>query len=144
MFISFSLRWEVLRFLLSNLRWYMEFYKFDGFRFDGVTSMLYHDHGLGHGFGGDYPDYFGLGVDTESLIYIMLANEMLHLIYPSVITIAEVMEVKVVHNIPSIKSVPLYLSVFFPFIFSLCFPFPSFHFSTIIYYTPKNSSCHFV
>ena len=81
----------------------MEFYKFDGFRFDGITSMLYHDHGLGHGFGGDYPDYFGLGVDTESLIYLMLANEMLHLIYPSVITIAEVMEVKVVHNIDLFK-----------------------------------------
>ena len=81
----------------------MEFYKFDGFRFDGITSMLYHDHGLGHGFGGDYADYFGLGVDTESLIYLMLANEMLHLIYPSVITIAEVMEVKVVHNIDLFK-----------------------------------------
>ena len=86
----FLVRWEVLRFLLSNLRWYMEYYQFDGFRFDGVTSMLYHDHGLGHGFGGDYPDYYGLGVDTESLIYLMLANDMLHTIYPNVITIAEV------------------------------------------------------
>lgn len=82
-------QWEVLRFLLSNLRWYMEYYHFDGFRFDGVTSMIYHDHGMGHGFGGDYPDYFGLGVDTESLIYLMLANDMLHTIYPDVITIAE-------------------------------------------------------
>lgn len=52
--------------------------------------MLYHDHGLGHGFGGSYPDYFGLGVDTESLIYLMLANEMLHTIYPDIVTIAEV------------------------------------------------------
>lgn len=84
------IRWEVLRFLLSNLRWYMENYKFDGFRFDGVTSMIYHDHGLGHGFGGDYPDYYGLGVDTDSLIYLMLANDMLHSLYPGVITIAEV------------------------------------------------------
>lgn len=82
-------KWEVLRFLLSNLRWYMEFYQFDGFRFDGVTSMIYHDHGLGHGFGGDYPDYFGLGVDTESLIYLMLANDMLHTLHPDVITVAE-------------------------------------------------------
>ena len=39
--------WEVLRFLLSNLRWWMEEYRFDGFRFDGVTSMLYHHHGIG-------------------------------------------------------------------------------------------------
>lgn len=68
----------------------MEVYQFDGFRFDGVTSMLYHDHGLGHGFGGSYPDYFGLGVDTESLIYLMLANDMLHSLYPEVVTIAEV------------------------------------------------------
>lgn len=40
-------RWEVLRFLLSNLRWWIEEYQFDGFRFDGTTSMLYHSHGLG-------------------------------------------------------------------------------------------------
>lgn len=39
--------WEVLRFLLSNLRWWMEEYRFDGFRFDGITSMLYHHHGIG-------------------------------------------------------------------------------------------------
>lgn len=89
-FIICLFRWEVLRFLLSNLRWYLENYHFDGFRFDGVTSMIYHDHGLGHGFGGDYPDYFGLGVDTESLIYLMLANDMLHSIHPDVITVAEV------------------------------------------------------
>ena len=40
-------RWEVMRFLLSNLRWWIEEYQFDGFRFDGTTSMLYHSHGLG-------------------------------------------------------------------------------------------------
>jgi len=40
-------RWEVMRFLLSNLRWWIEEYQFDGFRFDGVTSMLYHSHGMG-------------------------------------------------------------------------------------------------
>jgi len=41
-------RWEVLRFLLSNLRWWIEVYHFDGFRFDGATSMLYHSHGIGN------------------------------------------------------------------------------------------------
>ena len=46
--------WEVLRFLLSNLRWWIEEFGFDGFRFDGVTSMLYHHHGIGTGFSGDY------------------------------------------------------------------------------------------
>ena len=45
-FFRYSYRWEVLRFLLSNLKWYLDVYQFDGFRFDGVTSMLYHDHGM--------------------------------------------------------------------------------------------------
>ncbi|KAK8752206.1 hypothetical protein OTU49_012502 [Cherax quadricarinatus] len=81
--------WEVLRFLLSNLRWYLEEYRFDGFRFDGVTSMLYHSHGIGEGFSGHYDEYFGLNVDTEALVYLMLANHMLHQLHPEVITIAE-------------------------------------------------------
>ncbi|CAK9300586.1 unnamed protein product, partial [Gordionus sp. m RMFG-2023] len=81
-------QWEVLRFLLSNLRWYMSEYRFDGFRFDGATSMLYHSRGLGQSFT-HYDDYFGLGVDTDSLNYLALANHMLHTIYPYTITIAE-------------------------------------------------------
>lgn len=80
---------EVLRFMLSNLRWYYEEYQFDGFRFDGVTSMLYHSHGLGHSFSGDYNEYFGLNADTESLVYLMLANHLLHTLSPNMITIAE-------------------------------------------------------
>ncbi|KAF0396572.1 glycogen branching enzyme [Gigaspora margarita] len=81
--------WEVLRFLLSNLRFFMEEYKFDGFRFDGVTSMMYIHHGIGTGFSGDYHEYFGDSVDEESIIYLMLANEMLHSLYPNIITVAE-------------------------------------------------------
>ena len=80
---------EVLRFLLSNLRFWMEEYQFDGFRFDGVTSMLYHHHGIGTGFSGGYHEYFGPGVDTDGVVYLMLANEMLHTLYPNAITIAE-------------------------------------------------------
>ncbi|KAK3753869.1 hypothetical protein RRG08_006256 [Elysia crispata] len=81
---------EVLRFLLSNLRWWIEEYQFDGFRFDGVTSMLYHTHGMGHAFSGNYDEYFGLNTDTESLVYMMLANHMLHSMYPDfVVTVAE-------------------------------------------------------
>lgn len=79
---------EVMRFLLSNLFWYYEEYGFDGYRFDGVTSMLYHSHGM-QGFSGDYNEYFGLGVDTDALIYLMLANSLLHKFHPNVITIAE-------------------------------------------------------
>lgn len=81
--------WEVQRFLLSNLRWWMEEYQFDGFRFDGTTAMLYHSHGLGHGFSGHYDEYFGLNTDSDSLVYLMMANHMLHKFYPFVITIAE-------------------------------------------------------
>ncbi|XP_048242029.1 1,4-alpha-glucan-branching enzyme-like [Haliotis rufescens] len=81
--------WEVLRFLLSNLRYWIEQFSFDGFRFDGVTSMLYHTHGMGHGFTGHYMEYFGMNTDTESLVYLMLANYMLHSLYPFIITIAE-------------------------------------------------------
>ena len=68
----------------------MEEFQFDGFRFDGVTSMLYHDHGCGFGFSGDYNEYFGLNTDTEAFNYLQLANYMLHKLYPNVITIAEV------------------------------------------------------
>ncbi|KAJ9095208.1 alpha-1,4-glucan branching enzyme [Naganishia cerealis] len=80
---------EVLRFLMSNLRFYMDEYMFDGFRFDGVTSMMYKHHGMGVGFSGGYHEYFGDDVDLEAVNYLMLANDMLHEIYPNVISIAE-------------------------------------------------------
>ncbi|KAJ5599428.1 1-4-alpha-glucan-branching enzyme [Penicillium hetheringtonii] len=80
---------EVLRFLLSNLRFWMEEYQFDGFRFDGVTSMLYVHHGIGAGFSGGYHEYFGSTVDEEGVTYLTLANEMLHQLYPECITVAE-------------------------------------------------------
>lgn len=81
---------EVLRFLLSNLRFWIEEYRFDGFRFDGVTSMLYRHHGIAYGFSGDYHEYFGGTVDGEALVYLQLANYMLHSLYPGrMITVAE-------------------------------------------------------
>lgn len=80
---------EVLRFLLSNLRFYMEEYRFDGFRFDGVTSMMYLHHGIGTGFSGNYEEYYGPGADEEAIVYLMLANDVVHTLYPSAITIAE-------------------------------------------------------
>ncbi|XP_046746237.1 1,4-alpha-glucan-branching enzyme isoform X2 [Diprion similis] len=80
---------EVVRFLLSNLRWYAEEFAFDGFRFDGVTSMLYHSRGMGQGFSGHYDEYYGLNVDVEGVVYLMMANHVLHKLYPEMITIAE-------------------------------------------------------
>ncbi len=79
---------EVQRFLLSNLRYWMEELHFDGFRFDGVTSMLYLDHGLGAKFTG-YDSYFGANVDDDAVAYLQLANELVHTLRPQAITIAE-------------------------------------------------------
>ncbi|EFO21494.2 hypothetical protein LOAG_06995 [Loa loa] len=64
-------------------------YGFDGFRFDGVTSMLYHSHGIADALDGGYDMYFGLNVDTDSLVYLMLANSFLHRRFPHIVTIAE-------------------------------------------------------
>ncbi|KAJ3414832.1 hypothetical protein HDV05_005989 [Chytridiales sp. JEL 0842] len=80
---------EVLRFLLSNLRYWLKEFRFDGFRFDGVTSMLYVHHGIGTGFSGNYDEYFGGQVDTEAVVYLMLANRIMHELHPHIITIAE-------------------------------------------------------
>ena len=79
---------EVLHFLLSNCRYYLEEYHVDGFRFDGVTSMLYLHHGLGHNFTG-YPEYFSSAVDDEAIIYLGLANQVIHELRPDAVTIAE-------------------------------------------------------
>lgn len=81
---------SVLHFLLSNCKYWMEEYRFDGFRFDGVTSMLYYDHGLGKAFG-SYQDYYDGGQDTNAIVYLTLANILIHEINPKAITIAEEM-----------------------------------------------------
>ena len=79
---------EVIHFLLSNLKYWLEEYHFDGFRFDGVTSMLYHDHGLGTSF--DCPEkYFSMNTDIEAITYLQLANEMVRQVKPHAIMIAE-------------------------------------------------------
>ncbi len=78
----------VLHFLLSNCRYWTEEYQLDGYRFDGVTSMIYNDHGLGKAFTG-YDDYFHYGVDEDALTYLALANEVIHSVAPRAFTIAE-------------------------------------------------------
>ena len=79
---------EVLHFLLSNCKYWLEEYRFDGFRFDGVTSMLYYSHGLGEAFGG-YGDYYNGHQDDEAICYLTLANLLIHEVNPKAITIAE-------------------------------------------------------
>ena len=79
---------EVLHFLLSNCRFWLDEYRVDGFRFDGVTSMLYRDHGLGKAFTG-YLDYFDANVDEDALTYLALANRLIHELRGDAITIAE-------------------------------------------------------
>ncbi len=70
-------KWEVLRFLLSNVRFWLEEYRFDGFRFDGVTSMMYLHHGLGRAFG-HYDDYLRRDLDEDAITYLQLANQVAH------------------------------------------------------------------
>jgi 1,4-alpha-glucan branching enzyme len=79
---------QVLHFLLSNCRYWMDEFRFDGFRFDGVTSMLYTHHGLGKVFIG-YADYFDDSVDEDALTYMTLANRLIHSLNPNSVTIAE-------------------------------------------------------
>ena len=79
---------EVLHFLLSNLKFWQTEYHFDGFRFDGVTSMIYHDHGMGSAFT-NYDMYFNMNTDLESLNYLQLANELIHEVNPNATTVSE-------------------------------------------------------
>ncbi len=79
---------EVLHFLLSNIQYWQKEYHFDGFRFDGVTSMLYLDHGLGKDFT-SYADYFSPNTDPEAVTYFILANKLIHQINEAAVSIAE-------------------------------------------------------
>lgn len=79
---------QVMHFLLSNCRFWMDEYRMDGFRFDGVTSMLYADHGLARKFT-SYDDYFGPDIDEDALAYLTLANELVHRLSSHAVTIAE-------------------------------------------------------
>lgn len=81
---------EVLHFLLSNCRYWLDQYNVDGFRFDGVTSMLYTHHGLEKTFTG-YDDYYRDDVDKDALVYLRLANQLIHKIKPDALTVAEEM-----------------------------------------------------
>ncbi|MBQ8593255.1 MAG: alpha amylase C-terminal domain-containing protein [Bacteroidaceae bacterium] len=79
---------EVLHFLLSNCKYWLEEFRFDGFRFDGVTSMLYYSHGLGEAFC-NYADYYNGNQDDNAICYLTLANLLIHEVNPRAITIAE-------------------------------------------------------
>ena len=79
---------EVLHYLLSNCKYWLDEFHFDGFRFDGVTSMIYYSHGLGESFCG-YGDYYNGHEDDEAIAYLTLANVLIHEVKPNAITIAE-------------------------------------------------------
>ncbi len=79
---------EVLHFLLSNCRFWLDEYKIDGYRFDGITSMMYYDHGLGTNFS-HYDCYFDSSVDEDAVAYLTLANKVIHAVKPAATTIAE-------------------------------------------------------
>ena len=79
---------ETLRLLLSNVRYWLEEYHFDGFRFDGVTSMLYKNHGIGVEFASQ-SDYFGDNVNEAAVTYLQLANTLIHQLNKDYVSIAE-------------------------------------------------------
>jgi 1,4-alpha-glucan branching enzyme len=81
-------KYQVLHFLLSNCRFWLDEYHFDGFRFDGITSMLYLHHGMNKAFT-TYEDYFSDSVDEDALTYLALANKLIHTLRPDAGTIAE-------------------------------------------------------
>ena len=85
---SHAVKDEVVHFLLSNCKYWIEEFHFDGFRFDGVTSMLYYSHGLGEAFC-SYADYFNGHEDDNAICYLTLANQLIHEVNPRAITIAE-------------------------------------------------------
>ena len=91
---------QVLHFLLSNCRFWLDEYHFDGFRFDGITSMLYLHHGLNKAFT-SYDDYFGDSVDEDALTYLALANKLIHTLRPDAVIIAED-----VSGMPGLASLP--------------------------------------
>jgi 1,4-alpha-glucan branching enzyme len=81
---------EVLHFLLSNCRYWLEEYRFDGFRFDGITSMLYYDHGLSRDFT-SYEMYFDGQQDEDAITYLILVNKLIKEVNPGAISVAEEM-----------------------------------------------------
>ena len=81
---------QVNHFLLSNCKFWLDEYNFDGFRFDGVTSMIYRSHGLGEDFNG-YDSYYNMNQDGDAICYLTLANKLIHQVKKSAVTIAEEM-----------------------------------------------------
>ena len=81
---------QVVHFLLSNCKFWLDEYNFDGYRFDGVTSMIYRSHGLGEDFNG-YDSYYNMNQDGDAICYLTLANKLIHQVRKSAITIAEEM-----------------------------------------------------
>ncbi len=81
-------KYEVQRFLLSNVRYWLEEYRFDGYRFDGVTSMMYLNHGLGKNFT-TYDDYFSGNTDDDAITYLQMATQVAHAVNNNSILIAE-------------------------------------------------------
>lgn len=80
-------KYDVEHFLLSNIKYWMEEFHFDGFRFDGVTSMLYNH--FGYTDFGSYDSFFGDSVNNDSILYLTLANKLIHQLNPKAISIAE-------------------------------------------------------
>ncbi|MFI3287381.1 MAG: alpha amylase C-terminal domain-containing protein [Rikenellaceae bacterium] len=80
---------EVQHFLLSNVKYWIDEFHFDGYRFDGVSSMIYHHFGYADFMNDPYGAFFGDEVNRDAILYLTLANKLVKSIKPSAITIAE-------------------------------------------------------
>lgn len=80
---------QVQHMLLSNVKYWLDEFHFDGYRFDGVSSMIYYHHGYADFMSNSYDAYFGDAVNRDAITYLTLANKLTHEVKPSAITIAE-------------------------------------------------------
>ncbi len=78
---------EVRSFLISNALFWLDKYHIDGLRVDAVASMLYLDYSREEGQW--MPNRFGGRENLDAISFLRKANEVVHGIFPGILTIAE-------------------------------------------------------
>ena len=78
---------EVRAFLISNALFWIDKYHFDGLRVDAVASMLYLDYSREEGEW--LPNQYGGRENLDAISFLRKMNEVVHGIFPGVLTMAE-------------------------------------------------------
>lgn len=78
---------EVRAFLISNALFWLDKYHFDGLRVDAVASMLYLDYSRDEGQW--LPNEYGGRENLEAISFLRKMNEVVHGVFPGVLTMAE-------------------------------------------------------